>query len=199
MADTGAGRHDLEIVESVRAPFEEFVALAVARIFKLDVLAERPGVAELVDHHAVVDHQIDRDQRIDLLRIAAELRHRVAHRCQVDDRRHAGEVLHQNARRPVLDLARDGPFFLPVDHRLEVFAGHRLTVLEAQQILEQHLHRERQARNVAELPGRLGQRIISVGLQTDGQRRARAEAVLAGWDHRSSFGLRLRNGRPRGP
>jgi hypothetical protein len=72
VADAGARRHHLEIVECGRAPFQELVALAVACIFELDVLAERLGVAELVDHHAVVDHEVDRNERIDLLRVAAE-------------------------------------------------------------------------------------------------------------------------------
>ena len=107
MADAGSRRHDLEIVERLRAPLEELVALAVACIFELDVLAERLGRAELVDHHAVVDDQVDGHQRIDLLRVAAELLHRVAHRGKVDDRRDAGEILHQHPRRAVLDLAGD--------------------------------------------------------------------------------------------
>ena len=73
VADAGAGRHDLEIVERLGAPLEELVALGVAVIFELDVLAERARRAELVDHHAMVDDQVDRDQRVDLLRVAAEL------------------------------------------------------------------------------------------------------------------------------
>src|SRR3546814_10562870 len=50
MADAGAGGHDLEIVERLRAPFEELVALHVALIFERDVILERFGGAEFVDH-----------------------------------------------------------------------------------------------------------------------------------------------------
>jgi hypothetical protein len=64
-----------------------------------DVLAERLVVAEEVHDHGVVDDEIDRHQRVDLLGIAAELLHRVAHRGEIDHRRHAGEILHQHARR----------------------------------------------------------------------------------------------------
>src|SRR3546814_15542623 len=46
MADAGAGGHDLEIVERLRAPFEELVALHVALIFERDVILERLGGAE---------------------------------------------------------------------------------------------------------------------------------------------------------
>ena len=41
MADAGAGRHDLEIVEGAAAPAQELVALLVALVLELDVLARR--------------------------------------------------------------------------------------------------------------------------------------------------------------
>ena len=41
VADAGARRHHLEIVERLAAPLQELVALAVALIFELDVLLER--------------------------------------------------------------------------------------------------------------------------------------------------------------
>ena len=72
VADAGAGRHDLEIVERRRAPFEELVALGIALIFKLDILLERARRPEFVDHHAMIDDQVDRHLRIDLLGVAAE-------------------------------------------------------------------------------------------------------------------------------
>src|SRR5207249_8928251 len=131
MADAGAGRHHLEIVERLRAPFEELVSLAVALIFELDVLTERFRVAELVDHHTVVDDKVHWDEWIDLLRIAAESLHGVPHRGQIDDRGNAGEILHQHPRGAVLDLARDLALPLPVDHRLKVVARDALAVLEA--------------------------------------------------------------------
>jgi hypothetical protein len=55
------------------APAQELVALAVALELELDVLLERVRRAEEVDHHRVVDDEIDRHQRVDLLRVAAEL------------------------------------------------------------------------------------------------------------------------------
>ena len=52
----------------------------------------------------MVDDEIDRHQRIDLLGVAAQLAHGVAHGGEVDHGRHAGEVLHQHARRAEVDL-----------------------------------------------------------------------------------------------
>ena len=105
MADAGARRHDAEIVERALAPFQEAIALAIALIFELDVLLEGFRRAEIVDDDGMIDDEIDRHERIDLLRIAAELGHRVAHRGQIDDGGNAGEILHEHARRPKGDLA----------------------------------------------------------------------------------------------
>ena len=60
--------------------------------------------AVLVDLHGVVDDEIDRLQRVDALRIAAERLDRVAHRGEIDDGGHAGEVLQQHAARAEGDL-----------------------------------------------------------------------------------------------
>ena len=97
--DAGARRHDAEVVERLLAPAEELVPLAVAGELHVDVEVERVGRVEVVDLHRVVDHQIDRHERIDLLRIAAEPLHRGAHRGEVDDARHAGEILQHDAGR----------------------------------------------------------------------------------------------------
>ena len=105
MADAGARRHHAEIVEGAAAPAQEGVALAVPLIFLLDVDVEGAGVAESIDHHRMVDDEIDGDERIDLARIAAERAHGVAHGGKIDHGGDAGEVLHQHARRAEGDLA----------------------------------------------------------------------------------------------
>ena len=50
------------------------------------------GGGERVHLNRVVDHELGGQERVDLLRVAAQVVHRVAHRGQVDDRGHAGEV-----------------------------------------------------------------------------------------------------------
>ena len=152
-------------------------------ILELDVLLERLRIAELVDHDAVVDDQVNGDERVDLLRVSAELGHRIAHCGEVHHRGNAGEVLHQHPRGAILDLASDLPLLLPVDHCLEVIASDRYAVLEAQEVLEQHLHREGQTGDVAERLGSLGNREIGIALARGLEARARAEAVLAGRNH----------------
>src|SRR5438105_13816677 len=72
VADARARGHHLEIVERMRAPLEECIALAVALIFQLDVLAEGLGVAKLVDHDAMVSDENHGQQRIELWRAPAK-------------------------------------------------------------------------------------------------------------------------------
>ncbi len=151
MADAGARRHDTEIVKGLLAPFQEGVAFDVAFVFAFHVHLEGARVAELVDHHRVVDHQIHRVQRVDLLRVAPQPDDAVAHRRKVHHRRHPGKVLHQHARRAIGDLAR-GPAAIrgPVGKGADVVQRHRLAVLEAQHVFQHDLQRRRQARKVAQ-------------------------------------------------
>ena len=93
MHDAGVGRHDAEIVEGALPPAQKKIALLVAIEFELRVGCERVGGAERIDLHRMIDHQIDRLQRADLVGIAAELFDRVAHHRQIRDHRHSGEIL----------------------------------------------------------------------------------------------------------
>ena len=102
--DADARRHDLERVERLHAPFHELVALVVALELELHVEVERVRRAVVVDHHRVVDDQVDRHQRLDRLRILAQRVGDVAHRRQVGEQRNAGEVLQHDARDDERDL-----------------------------------------------------------------------------------------------
>ena len=150
MADAGAGRHHAEIVERTLRPFQELVALLVLPVLLIDVFLERMIVAEEGHRHRVIDDEIDRHLRIDLLGIAAEMLHGVAHGGKIDHRRHAGKILHQHARRAECDLVFRGLGLEPFGNRLDVILGHRAPIFVAQQIFQQHFHRERQTRNALE-------------------------------------------------
>src|SRR3546814_9114705 len=137
----------------------------------------------------MVDNQIDRRQRIDLLGVAAQLGQRLAHGREVDHGRHAGEVLQQNAGRAIGDLAVGTPVLQPLAEGANVVRRHAAAVLEAQQVLQQHLHGIGQARNVAELRGGRLQTVVAVGLAADLEVAAGLQGVF-GW-HEGSL-LRLR-------
>ena len=106
---------------------------------------ERVGGAGEVGDDRVVDHEVDRDAGLDRSRVAAEAGDRVAHRGEVGDRGHAGEVLHQHARGHELQLAVAD--FLrgaaAVGERADVVGGDVDAVFAAQQVLEQNAQRVR--------------------------------------------------------
>ena len=145
MADAGVGRHHLEVGERALPPAQELVALGIALELQLGVAHEGVLATEDVGDHAVVDHQFGRAQRIDPLGIAAERDHRLTHRSEVDDTRDAGEVLHEHPRRGELNFGVGLTLRVPPGERAHVVGGDVGAVFGAQQILEQHLQRERQA------------------------------------------------------
>src|SRR3546814_10911679 len=126
---------------------------------------------------------MDGHLRVELLLVAAELADRVAHRRQIDHAGDAGEILHQDARRTILDLAIRAAILLPIDDRLKILGGDGLAVLEAQKVFEQNLHREGQSADIAELLGRLGEAVEAVGGAGGVERVAGAERVLANGGH----------------
>ena len=181
VADAGARRHDAEIVERAGAPAQELVALLVALVLDLDVLPEGVGRTEEIHLHGMVDYEVDRHQRVDPGRVAAQVPHGIAHGGEIDDRGHAREVLHQHARRTIGDLARGGPGLQPVGNGADVVRLDRAAVLEAQEIFEQDFQGDRQpGAALKPVPLRIGKREILVGPFADGERPAALEAVGMG-------------------
>ena len=114
--------------------------------------------------------------------VGAEARRGVAHGGEVDDRRNAGEILHQHAGRAEGDLVAGRAAVLePVGDGADVVGLDGAAVLVAQQVLQQHLQREGQARDAGQavLLGLL-QGEIDVGLAADVERLAAFEAVGMG-------------------
>ena len=146
--DARLRRHDLEVVEGVLAPAEELVALAVAFVLLLGVEAERGLRAVRVDLDGVVDDQLRRDEGVDAGRIAAEVGHRVAHGGEVDDRGHAGEVLHDHAGGGEGDLLAGLRVRVPGRQRLDVLLRDGAVAFGAEEVLEQDLEAEGQAGDV---------------------------------------------------
>ena len=146
--DAGVGRHDGEAFERVLPPAQERIALGVALELAGRVAGEGVTRAVHVDLDRVVDHQLGRHERIDPARRAAQRHDRVAHRRQIDDGGNAGEVLEQNARRREGDLDARLGRCVPAGERLHVGGGDGAVALGAQEVLQQDLERERQARDV---------------------------------------------------
>ena len=124
----------------------------------------------------MVDHQLGRQQGIDLLGVAAHARDGVAHRRQI---RHAGTPVKScSSTRAGMKAISDRVvgFRLPFRQRLDVRRAHEAAVLLAQQIFQQHAQRKRQLARVADAA--LLQRIQAidfVAAAADRQRVARAK------------------------
>ena len=138
----------------------------------------------------MVDDQLGRGERVDLGRVAAEVGDRLAHRGEVDDAGHAGEVLHDHARRGELDLGVGLGVLVPRAEGADVVGGDVGAVLGAQQVLQQHL--EAVGQGLAALDR--GEAVDLVGLLTDLERAVGIEAVRAG--HRGSLQIVRRRAIP---
>ena len=144
--DAGVGRNDAEVLERFLAPAKERVPLTVAAELERRVQVGGVELRVVIDLDGVIDDELDGLQRVDLLRIAAEPHDAVAHRGEVDDRRHPGEILEQHARRSEGDLLLGGGRHVPARHRRDVLGVDEAAVLAAQQVLEKNLQGIRQPR-----------------------------------------------------
>ena len=148
MDDADARRHDLERIERLHTPLQKFVALAIARKLKIEILRQGIGRAREIHLYRVVDDEVDGDERFDDLRILPELDDRRAHRGQIDQQRHSGEVLQYNARDDERDLLRARSLRIPTREIPDGGLGDALAVAIAQQRLQHEADRNRQARNL---------------------------------------------------
>ena len=123
MDDTAAGWHNAEVVEGSGTPFQEFKSLVVA--LELDLFVLPPSVLNsgLVHLHRVIDDQIDRAERVDLLRIAAQTSNCVSHGSEIDHSGHSGEILEDNSCRLEGDFNGFAGQFLPVEDILHVLGS----------------------------------------------------------------------------
>ena len=97
----------------------------------------------------MIDHKIDRDERFDDLRVASEPLDRAAHRGEIDNQRHAGEILQNDARDYKWDFLICGRFCVPIRQRLHIFASDFFAVVIAQYRFEHDTNAHRQPRNLA--------------------------------------------------
>jgi hypothetical protein len=160
--DAVAGRDDLHVLEGVARPFDEVEAVFVAAV--LDGAVPGEGVlleAGMLDREGMVDDQLHWNDRVDLGRVAALLRDRVAQAGEVDQRGLAEDVMADHACR----IPGEVEVALAFD-QLRQRAVQQRGVAAADQVLGQHA-------------GDVGQGVVSAG--RDGvDRFARVEMVQVG-------------------
>ena len=109
----------------------------------------RRGAGE-IDLHGVIDDEIDRHERLDDFRIAAQSLHRAAHRREIDHQRHAGKILEDNARDDEGNFLVRRRLRVPVGERLDIFAPDLFAVAIAQDRFENNADADRQPRDRAD-------------------------------------------------
>ena len=137
--DASARRDDAEVLEGRLPPPQELVALPVAVVLDAHVGLQGVGDAELLDDDGVVDDHLCRGERIDLVGVPTEVGDGFSHGGEVDDARHPGEVLHDDARRGELDLMGGLSGGVPLAKSRDLVGSDVGTVLGAQQILQKDL------------------------------------------------------------
>ncbi len=147
------------------------------------VARERALDAEDVDLDRMVDHEIDRDERIDFRRVAAEALHRRAQRRQVHDRGDAGEILQDHAGGQEGNVGALGSLWRPGGERGDILFLDQPAIAIADDRFEQDPDRKREARNAAE-PGLFERREAVDGRRAGGcfERGARVKGdVVSAW------------------
>ena len=180
VTNAGARRHHAKVLKGLLPPAQECVTLTVTLHLDFDVVMKGRVAGKAINHHRVVDDQIDRRQRIDLLRIATSPRNRITHGGQIHDRRHPGKVLHQHPRRTVLNFTVGSTLLQPLTYGANIIQRDRLAILITQQILQQHLERLGQLLYAAQAGGRALQRVVLVVLAGYIQLIERTQAIGLG-------------------
>ena len=145
VADSRPRRNDPDIFEGLLRPFQETIALPIARELHLHVFLERIRAARRIGNDRMVDNQIERNLRVDTRRVAPQIARRFAHDRQVDEHGHPREILQQDACRHIFDLApllaRKACGNDPLSKNSSRFGIGCI----AQYVLEQNAKREREA------------------------------------------------------
>ena len=153
----GVGRNHAEVVQRLLSPAQERVALLISSELEIGVDEQCCFRPIFIDLHRVVDDEIDWLERVDQPGVPAESRQSVSHGGEIDDGRHSGEILEEDARGPERDFLFQRALHVPAGQRADVVGFDELAVFVPEQVFEEDLEAERE---VLRVPAReLGQGI----------------------------------------
>ena len=87
----------------------------------------------------MVDHKIGTNDRVDRLGIESHGGQCIPHRCQVDNRRHPGKVLHKDSRWRKPDFCINRVVLIPLGDTQYLRFGNLHAIFVSQQVFEQNL------------------------------------------------------------
>ena len=161
--DADAGRDHGESLESLLAPLEELVALAVADKFDRHVPVEGALGSGKIDLHRVIDDKIDRHKRLDLRGVSPPGDGGVTHCGDIDKQRNTGEVLKNDPRDGERDFVFAGSFRIPAGKVFDIVFADFAAVHIAEDRLEDDADADRETAQIRSDPG-LGERRKGVKL-----------------------------------
>jgi len=134
-----SGGDHTEVGKCRLPPAQELIAFLIALEFDLGIELGGIGSAEFIHHHRVIDDQLGRRQGIDLVGVAAQGLHGIAHGGQVDHAGNAGEVLQHHARGGEGNFGVRFGLGIPVHQGIDIGAGDVHPIFGAQQVFQEDL------------------------------------------------------------
>ena len=104
VTNTCTRRYNAEVFKRALPPFQKLITLAIAFKFFFNVRLKRRRRSEFINHYRVINDQINRNLRVNFLRVCIQCCHRLAHGGQINHSRNPSKVLHQYACRTVSNL-----------------------------------------------------------------------------------------------
>ncbi len=148
--DADAWRDDFKSVEGLFAPLEELVALAIAVEFEVEIFFQRVGSTGVIDLYRMIYHKIDGDKGFDHFCVAAHAIDGGAHRSEVNEKWHAGEILKHDASDDEGDFVITGSLGVVVGEVGDVFGRDFKPVVVAKEGFENDPNGNWQAREIRE-------------------------------------------------
>ena len=165
MTDADTRRDHAKAIEGLHAPLQKLIPRVVAAKFHLHVSLECLRIAREINLHRMIDHEIDRNQRLDHTRVLVETNHCGPHSREIDQQRNAGKILKQHARDHERNLLGALSIWLPISKTTHVLFRDFHAVEIAQHRLKHNANADRQPRNLSDaFLLELGQRIKLSGL-----------------------------------
>ena len=93
VANARSGRNDAHILKRRLGPLQEAITLTVALEFHVHVLLKSIGAASRIGDHRMINHQIERNLRIDARGVGTQIACGFTHHGQVNEHWHTGEIL----------------------------------------------------------------------------------------------------------
>ena len=143
MHDADARRNDFEFFEGLHPPFEKLIAFGIALKLFVHIEVQCLLRALIINHHRMVDYQIDGHERLNLFWVKAHGRGGGAHGSQIGQQRHACEILQHHACNHKGNFLCAWRVGLPIGQLRHVLGANQIAITMAHDRFEHDANRYR--------------------------------------------------------